>query len=356
VNRLIIIGNGFDLAHGMKTSYNAFMFDYLTDVFDKAFRSWDFEDELLKIEHTHNQRIPVGHFTKLSDFLAVMPLYGNSNSPGISINIKSKFLRELLESLNEVSWVDVEQKYFDLLKRLNASTSTKAVLDLNHDMEVIKKLLIKYLRRLSTAKPAVEISNIFKSSINSDLYFEDSLDKDIRSEFPVHTYFLDFNYTDLVEQYLIEFPFGALATHIKIHGSLKDESNPIIFGFGDEMDSEYKKIELSGNKDALKYIKSFGYSLTDQYRRLFYHLGERPFEVYVIGHSCGLSDRVMLSEIFQSANCKFIRLFYYQKSDNSDNFVELSQSIAQHFSIENRHKMRLKVTSKSPMDLLPKLC
>jgi hypothetical protein len=29
MNRLIIIGNGFDLAHGIKTSYHDFLLDYL---------------------------------------------------------------------------------------------------------------------------------------------------------------------------------------------------------------------------------------------------------------------------------------------------------------------------------------
>jgi hypothetical protein len=29
MNRLIIIGNGFDLAHGIKTSYKEFILDYI---------------------------------------------------------------------------------------------------------------------------------------------------------------------------------------------------------------------------------------------------------------------------------------------------------------------------------------
>jgi hypothetical protein len=31
MNRLIIIGNGFDLAHGIKTSYKDFITDYPTE-------------------------------------------------------------------------------------------------------------------------------------------------------------------------------------------------------------------------------------------------------------------------------------------------------------------------------------
>jgi hypothetical protein len=36
MNRLILIGNGFDLAHGMKTSYNDFILWYLKKCFEEA--------------------------------------------------------------------------------------------------------------------------------------------------------------------------------------------------------------------------------------------------------------------------------------------------------------------------------
>ena len=36
MNRLIIIGNGFDLAHGLKTSYCDFIHDYLLTNFRNA--------------------------------------------------------------------------------------------------------------------------------------------------------------------------------------------------------------------------------------------------------------------------------------------------------------------------------
>lgn len=38
MNRLILIGNGFDLAHGMKTSYNDFILWYLKKCFEEAFK------------------------------------------------------------------------------------------------------------------------------------------------------------------------------------------------------------------------------------------------------------------------------------------------------------------------------
>ncbi len=34
-NKLVIIGNGFDLAHGLKTSYNDFIYWYLQQTLSK---------------------------------------------------------------------------------------------------------------------------------------------------------------------------------------------------------------------------------------------------------------------------------------------------------------------------------
>lgn len=38
MNRLIIIGNGFDLAHGLKTSYHDFILDFLKENCTKAMK------------------------------------------------------------------------------------------------------------------------------------------------------------------------------------------------------------------------------------------------------------------------------------------------------------------------------
>ena len=37
MNRLVLIGNGFDLSHNMKTRYNDFLFYYLKKILDSFF-------------------------------------------------------------------------------------------------------------------------------------------------------------------------------------------------------------------------------------------------------------------------------------------------------------------------------
>src|SRR3546814_18917196 len=50
MNRLILIGNGFDLAHGSSTGYNDFIKWYLTQALRTASQNRTYEDELLYVE------------------------------------------------------------------------------------------------------------------------------------------------------------------------------------------------------------------------------------------------------------------------------------------------------------------
>lgn len=55
MNHLFIIGNGFDLAHGLKTKYEQFLLWYLNNAHIKVNETKDYSDDLLmdKTEHDH---------------------------------------------------------------------------------------------------------------------------------------------------------------------------------------------------------------------------------------------------------------------------------------------------------------
>ncbi len=54
MNRIIIIGNGFDLAHGLKTSFYDFLSDYLTKVFNEILMKGTYCDKLINAEVVNN--------------------------------------------------------------------------------------------------------------------------------------------------------------------------------------------------------------------------------------------------------------------------------------------------------------
>jgi len=55
MNRLIMIGNGFDLAHGLKTSFKDFIEDYLSTAYSILIEKKSYEDELLLIYFNDNE-------------------------------------------------------------------------------------------------------------------------------------------------------------------------------------------------------------------------------------------------------------------------------------------------------------
>ncbi|KPE51056.1 hypothetical protein AOB46_12435 [Chryseobacterium indologenes] len=136
-----------------------------------------------------------------------------------------------------------------------------------------------------------------------------------------------------------------------IHGQISDVRNPINFGFGDEMDDHYKILENTGDNAFLKNIKSFMYFNNSNYRNLLNWIESNDFQIFIMGHSCGLSDRTLLNTLFEHNNCKSIKIFYHQKDDGTDNFTELSQNISRHFN--KKSMMREKVVDKSISKPLP---
>ena len=81
----------------------------------------------------------------------------------------------------------------------------------------------------------------------------------LRAENPSQVMILNFNYTSTIFQYLVEAGQMNVEPNF-IHGKLNGgKENKINFGFGDEMDEEYKLIENIVNNEFLKNFKSFQY-------------------------------------------------------------------------------------------------
>ena len=171
---------------------------------------------------------------------------------------------------------------------------------------------------------------------------QDSLWRGINSERFTNIRFLVFNFTNTIEYYLDSLGLGRESL-IYIHGQINNPSNPIIFGYGDEMGSYYSKIEDLNENEYLRHMKSFGYFKTSNYQDLLRFIDLSDFNVNIMGHSCGLSDRVLLHTIFCHANCKKIQIYYHQKDSKNTDFETKTMEISRHFKPEDKAKMREKI-------------
>ncbi len=119
------------------------------------------------------------------------------------------------------------------------------------------------------------------------------------------------------------------------------------------MDDDYKKIENLEGTDYLKNFKSFQYLQNSNYNDLLRFINSEKFQVVILGHSCGVSDRTLLNTIFEHTNCRSIKVFYHRKDDGSDNYTELIQNISRHF--KDKKMMREKIVNKTLCKPMPQI-
>jgi hypothetical protein len=413
MNRIIIIGNGFDLAHNLKTGYKDFINDYWATVeegvYDQYWRMLDqqyggakhplndYEDKFVKIEKRYDK---TGVNKVCSSYKEDSPLWKlhtlineHNNDPSSNVTVhltfKNHFFEHISHQCSLVNWVDIENEYYKALKELlqeeNYQKQNESIHTLNKEFDDVKGLLEKYLTRITEnteLKQHQSIHNVFSSFIefdevatckqtafinsifsNTDIYHDFTIDysedpaysecltKDEQRRYFInknfkydnfkknhlapYTLLLNFNYTQTAEKLYAENCFNEI---INIHGELNNENNPIIFGYGDELDNDYERIERLQNNDFLENIKSIRYHKTKNYRSLLEFIALGPYQVFIMGHSCGNSDRTLLNTLFEHDNCLSIKVFYRQYKDGTDNYIDLIKNISRNFN--NKPNMR----------------
>lgn len=420
INRIILVGNGFDLAHGLATRYADFI-------------NWYWEKYLNHLRMCHNRTY--------SDHLCTFILNDNHNTWsallwGILNPIKlpagqefyehiksdeknftihySAFMKRICQSIELKGWVDIENEYYTALNEEYFETPEK----INEEFEIVKSNLIEYLSyiqekdittsiiehklqekilspimisevAISARRQLIDFiqarltldeqhlinesalsihdvlnpdeddsrtSEFIRECINqmeengtvSTSIIENAIDNDIVPDsmlYPNRLMLLNFNYTNTADLYIPQCPNYKdkfIINHI--HGTLKDHAS-IIFGYGDELDDRYTELVKLNNNDFLHNIKSIKYLETDNYRKMLAFIDSAPYQVYIMGHSCGNSDRTLLNTLFEHKNCLSIKPFYYVKEDGSDNYLEMVQNISRNFT--DMKLMRDRVVNKN---------
>jgi hypothetical protein len=127
----------------------------------------------------------------------------------------------------------------------------------------------------------------------------------------------------------------------------------MIFGYGDELDENYKKIQNLNNNEYLKNSKSVRYLESDNYRKMLSYIESGPYQIYIMGHSCGNSDRTLLNTLFEHKNCVSIKPFYYEKDNGDDTYLEMVQNISRNFT--DMKLMRDRVVNKEFCEPMPQV-
>lgn len=332
MNRIIIIGNGFDLAHNLKTGYKDFIDDYWNTVREKIYGGYwqlldqqygmfhslnDYDDKFVNIKtrygkgDTENEYFSYKEGSPLGDLCTLITKYNSSNTTTTTyLKFKNIFFERISSKCSLTDWVDIENEYYaalkDLLLEKDSQKQSKDIQVLNKEFDDVKGLLEAYLTKIienadlnlhqsiqnafssfldfddiANCKQNKFVDSIFSAmNARDDYEFMNDMENNFeynkietKSEKQMHfflkkhdnisfkknylmpytTLILNFNYTKTAEKlYTADNGFEI----INIHGELNNENNPIIFGYGDELDSDYKAIEELQNNYFLENIKS----------------------------------------------------------------------------------------------------
>ncbi len=403
INRLIIIGNGFDLAHGMKTKYKDFVNGYLRQEIGKhrgGTSPKKTEDKLMSIIPSKNP-VEMLH-DEYNDNLTPKENLDKVRACGYEVKL-SPFFDKIIEEIENKNWVDIEYAYYEYLcdinkPELSKEEVSKKIDELNEEMKCITSELAKYLRKqdqdeeyenTNDAEMILEIIRPLRHqeiAVSAEKYWKEFVDKreqeeqkekekkeytelfnsspkyrsydgtDVYKLYPEKVFLLNFNYTRYIEpkfrdtlpNVLVNAFDGDQIVH-HIHGDLNDE-NSIIFGYGDDSDEMYKKLLDKNDNRFLENDKTTKYMGSAKYRNILGFIKSAPFQVCIMGHSCGISDRTLLNTIFQHENCVSIKPYYYKNGDN-DNYDEIIKNISRCF--DDKKLMRDRVVNKEYCEPLP---
>jgi hypothetical protein len=358
MNKIVLIGNGFDLAHGMKTSYNDFIDDFENLVKNAYFhRTSNYDDDvMINADDTLGINYHPSH-------------YSFKNNLG-AFAFNSIFFEYVVNRFKAVNYYDLEGFFYDMLKIADVNTIAK----LNSDFYSFTNHLEKYLTKIENEfrendnSPISEILNHIDSPVLfNELSQEakrslsqkydgwstneagrkrmmeinyDKFKQTNRNFYSETTLLLNFNYTETANLYLKD-----KYQTVNIHGKLNDVENPIIFGYGDELDSEYSVIENKNDNRFLEHFKSINYAKTGNYKKVLEYIDSDLFQICIMGHSCGNTDRTLLNTIFEHDNCASVKIYYHEKSANQNNYLDIYKNISRNFN--SKAKLRDRVVNQS---------
>jgi hypothetical protein len=166
---------------------------------------------------------------------------------------------------------------------------------------------------------------------------------------------VNFNYTKTLDKIIYNTHSDKEIIHVQIHGVIENIDNQVIFGYGDDLHNRYQEIEDEDNNSTLNYIKTFYYANSSNYLNLIDFMESGNYEVYVVGHSCGLSDRTLLNTIFEDSKCKLIKIFHYEneKVKSKDDHFQKTIAVSRHCT--NKPKLRKRIVTYDIHALIPQL-
>lgn len=359
VTRILLIGNGFDLAHGLPTSYSYFldfcdkvsrMFTYLMHIDDKAYEksalnTWDVDDSIKdKLLEWYKKR------NDNPDKLAI-EIYDN-----IKENIWIHYFLNIRYTLGK-NWIDFESEISNVIQAFECirdNIERRECIQQGEGSKVIKLEVVQNFVNISKKLKKFKKSNLDDMYINLetfDEYIEKmtlDLDKLIRT---LEIYICEFinkievlqkndDIKDINPDCVLSFNYSN--TYERIYGQSNKIEYDYIHGKADiinnvntcnlvlgideyleERDRDNKLEFLSFKKFYQRIFKSTDSSYMEWVDEIRQNL-VCPYELYIFGHSLDKTDKDVLELLICNDNVQ-TKIYYHRR--NKDDKKELGKLI-----------------------------
>ena len=351
---ILVVGNGFDLAHDLPTSYKDFL--YFTD----AFIEFKTERQVL------GKQIPVKEDAKEKQLIIYLVELFNKSSKDVHaqelINEIDKLVEnnKWIEHFNNINiaqgWIDFESEISQVIQTFDElrvhliyelRNSGKGVKLTPHQIAVLKP----FIGQASLITSTVTIDSLKNTLLNDlnrlirclEIYLCDYVEKipikkklsDIE-KLDIHAV-LSFNYTDTYRANYI-----ADATKIKcdfIHGkanikNTKETCNMVI-GIDEYLEGSDRKYDteyIQFKKFFQRIYKATGNNYVDWLQQIKPRPEERYFpnetNIYIYGHSLDATDKDILAALITAENTK-TTIFYHNQEALEKQIINLVKVISE---------------------------
>lgn len=334
---ILLIGNGFDLAHGLPTKYDDFL-NFLSAC--RVMERYAGPSDSQKIKDT-------GVHDEIGNFIETQWKSGKWEIEDVkrqmAENVWIDYFLKFKSRLKDKGWIDFEQeiaKVIQNIDRANGILDRNAMLDYKSRIKPIAYVLVNYKLMDETTYKAKEpdmtdrlISDLNRLIRCLEIYLCLTLDlvhpvirlrtiSNILSDVGSIDGVLSFNYTDTFERYY-ETLYSGRPEYCYVHGRARIENNlmldNMVLGIDEYLDEQDRntKIEyVQFKKYYQRIFKQTDYNYTEWLRQ------RGPKKLFIIGHSLDITDKDVLQEILTADDVE-TTIYYHSKDANAKQIKNL---------------------------------
>lgn len=366
MNKVLIIGNGFDLYHRLPTRYTDFLF--FMNHWEEFKQKYNDASETLADEWIEVRRDNTGALIEESiiDFAKYKSIYEEQDINDLdkcANNTWIKYFNEMMPSGK--NWIDFETEIYRALRSVEEYYN--ALPDIAGSKQVVSMMLpdsmLKVIRVFGgnmTGTPVYNLGLVHRSDTEPDklknakesliFYMKKELDKlnlslnlylwvfvsrincdcysnQIKKLSGIHL--LNFNYT-----YTYKHVYGdhKLIQHHPIHGDIQNRN--MVLGIPDDTFEEnldyiyFQKYFQRIQKKTGNYYKEW---IT---RPEMSSLEDAPAEVFIMGHSLSVADKGILKDFFCGKFVEKITIYYHSQKSYEEMVINLVEMFGKNYVIE----------------------